>query len=207
MVNYEVSGIYQITNLINGDFYIGQAKNVKRRFITHKSALNNKYHGNPKLQNAYNEYGADKFILIILAKCPIEYLTKLELWFIKNLNPDYNIGYDERVKTAKITNSTRDRTVPQERRDRIANTLRGRKLSLETREKQRQTLSNPILKLQIFNKRRKFTDNDLISAYKYRELGMSFSQISTIVKLSIMTIHRMLDKNRYVELKQKLKII
>lgn len=85
------SGIYKITNLITKDFYIGSAINFYKRKHAHFSTLKTNTHKNPHLQNAYNKYKKENFIFEIIAKCPVEYLLKLEQWFINTQNPHYNI--------------------------------------------------------------------------------------------------------------------
>lgn len=65
----ENSGIYLIMNQINGKGYVGQAVNIEERWKQHKYRLNGQYHGNKHLQNAWNKYGKDNFVFIILEKC------------------------------------------------------------------------------------------------------------------------------------------
>jgi group I intron endonuclease len=55
------SGIYKITNIINGRIYIGSAVRIDRRFKLHLSQLKGNYHINSHLQNSFNEYGIDNF--------------------------------------------------------------------------------------------------------------------------------------------------
>jgi len=63
-------GIYQITNKINGNVYIGSAcDSFNKRWSEHKSTLNNNKHRNSHLQNAWNKYGANNFSFIVLARC------------------------------------------------------------------------------------------------------------------------------------------
>jgi group I intron endonuclease len=45
-----------------------------------------------KLTRAAQKYGENNFSFEIIATCPIEYVLKLEQWFITNLNPQYNIA-------------------------------------------------------------------------------------------------------------------
>lgn len=77
------SGIYCITNIKNGKKYIGQSLNINKRLWHHKSDLKNNKHINKHLQSSYNKYGADNFIVEILAECPPNELDKLERKFIK----------------------------------------------------------------------------------------------------------------------------
>lgn len=85
------SGVYQIRNIVNNKIYIGSSNDLRIRFISHKSLLKNNRHFNIYLQNAYNKYGKDNFIFEIIAVCPVEYIIKLEQWFLDKLKPDYNI--------------------------------------------------------------------------------------------------------------------
>jgi group I intron endonuclease len=55
------SGIYKITNKVNGKFYIGSSKNIKERWKQHRSDLKSGSHSNPHLQNSYNKYGKKNF--------------------------------------------------------------------------------------------------------------------------------------------------
>ena len=45
-----VSGIYKITNLLNGKVYVGQSQNVFERKIQHFTALRNGNHENREMQ-------------------------------------------------------------------------------------------------------------------------------------------------------------
>lgn len=72
------SGIYKITNSVNGKFYIGSAKDIDYRWEDHKQYLNGGYHINPKLQNAWNFYGGDKFLFEIVEETSSEKTVLLE---------------------------------------------------------------------------------------------------------------------------------
>ena len=54
-------GIYTITNLINGKFYLGSSNNLAKRKREHIWALRKNEHNNPHLQNAFNKYGEKSF--------------------------------------------------------------------------------------------------------------------------------------------------
>ena len=45
-----ISGIYKITNLLNGKVYVGQSQNVFERKIQHFTALRNGNHENHEMQ-------------------------------------------------------------------------------------------------------------------------------------------------------------
>jgi group I intron endonuclease len=91
------SGIYKITNTINGKFYIGSSKNIEFRWNDHKQYLRGNYHVNPKLQNAWNKYGEDKFIFEILEETESsqEILFDRENYYLSTLKPyERTVGYN-----------------------------------------------------------------------------------------------------------------
>jgi len=61
------SGVYKITNTINGRFYIGSAANsFCKRFSEHRSTLKMGKHRNRLLQEDWNTFGERVFIFEIL---------------------------------------------------------------------------------------------------------------------------------------------
>lgn len=56
------SGVYKITNIKNGKFYIGSSIDINTRWRRHKSDLRNENHPNLYLQRAWNKYGERYFI-------------------------------------------------------------------------------------------------------------------------------------------------
>jgi group I intron endonuclease len=60
------SGIYKITNIINGNFYIGSSSNIQKRRQKHFRYLRNGRHENKHLQNAFSKYGELAFVFEII---------------------------------------------------------------------------------------------------------------------------------------------
>lgn len=58
--------IYQITNMVNGKYYIGSAESFARREWQHKYELKKGTHKNPRLQAAWNKYGPEAFVFEVL---------------------------------------------------------------------------------------------------------------------------------------------
>jgi len=62
--------IYRITNMANGHYYIGSAESFARREWQHKYDLKRGAHKNPRLQAAWNKYGADMFVFEVIEEVP-----------------------------------------------------------------------------------------------------------------------------------------
>lgn len=90
-MDLKFSGIYCIKNTLNGKFYLGSSVNIYDRRKRHFSDLNRNAHCNKILQNSWNRYGSENFKFEVLAKCPKEYLHKLEQWFLDTQKPEFNI--------------------------------------------------------------------------------------------------------------------
>lgn len=61
-----IFGIYGIFNTGKQSVYIGSSNNIYKRWIEHRSLLNNNKHHCSHLQNAWNKYGGDAFEFRIL---------------------------------------------------------------------------------------------------------------------------------------------
>lgn len=87
-----ISGIYKITNIVTGDFYIGSSKNIKRRWKDHrKITTRNKYNSYPLYKDMIL-YGLGNFKFEILEECENSLLKKLEYEYFLKLKPKYNIS-------------------------------------------------------------------------------------------------------------------
>ncbi len=128
------SGIYRIKNIYNNKFYIGSSKNLHFRKLDHFSALRRNAHSNSKLQNSWNKYGEPNFVFEVLVKTPVEYLLKVEKWFIDTQKPHYNLAMISDTLTLIHSEETRNkfREIARNRiisQDRINNGIRSRNAS------------------------------------------------------------------------------
>lgn len=80
--NNQICGIYCIENIDTNKKYIGQSRNVYKRWIDHKYALARNIHDNDYLQKAWNKYGEDRFVFYIVEECLIEQLNDKEVYYI-----------------------------------------------------------------------------------------------------------------------------
>ena len=85
-------GIYKITNVKNGDCYIGQSIDIGRRWRSHLSCHSREgTHYEYYLYRAFRKYGVDNFKFEVLEECPVELLTEREQWYYDKMKPSYNI--------------------------------------------------------------------------------------------------------------------
>lgn len=93
----KISGIYIITCLVNGKYYIGKSVDTRKRLNEHKRELRNNIHSNEHLQNSYNIHSKENFTFELLEEYPNEgfILFSMEHYWATILNVhDRNFGYN-----------------------------------------------------------------------------------------------------------------
>ncbi len=108
------SGIYMWTNLENGKFYLGSAKNLETRLkayynVNHLARETNRY-----INRALLKWGYSSFSLTILEYCSVNDLIKREQYYLDQLNPQYNI--------CRTAGSTLGKLHSSEAKDKISKT-------------------------------------------------------------------------------------
>ena len=91
MKENKISGVYKITNIITGDFYIGSSKDIKLRWNIHKTPYTIKKHPNVKLYKAMSQYGRDNFTIEVIEET--DNLREREQYWIEQLKPVYNVKF------------------------------------------------------------------------------------------------------------------
>lgn len=93
-------GIYKITNNINNKCYIGQSRNIEKRWENHKYS-NLDY----PLYKAFRKYGIQNFTFEIIERCSVDDLNLKETYWIKYYCPEYNqtAGGDFKIVPQKLT--------------------------------------------------------------------------------------------------------
>lgn len=89
--------VYKITNTATNDIYVGATTNFYHRKATHESFLKKNMHPNPRLQEAFNKYGADAFLVEILEIVDdVSVLNDREQYYCDLLKPAYCIRINVR---------------------------------------------------------------------------------------------------------------
>lgn len=118
-------GIYVITNKINNKKYVGQSQDISSEWLKyHLRKLRKGKHHNIYLQNSWNKHGEINFTHEILEICKVEELSKLEIYYIKELRTHhtlmgYNISWGGEAPM-------RDRKHTQESKDKISKSIGGK---------------------------------------------------------------------------------
>lgn len=86
----KISGVYKITNMVTGDFYIGSSKDVKLRLASHKWPSKWNQHPNNPMYLDMDRYGVDSFEFQVIAEVKPEQLKETEQKFIEMMKPTYN---------------------------------------------------------------------------------------------------------------------
>lgn len=92
----QISGIYCITNQINGKVYIGLSKDCYRRWNDHKDGARNhrrKEDEDKPLYKAMRKYGIENFTFEIIEQCDESLLKEREIYWIEQYD-SYRTGYN-----------------------------------------------------------------------------------------------------------------
>lgn len=91
-----MTGIYKITNQVNGKIYVGQAVDIQKRWKRHRSVYKNPkareydYH----IYRGFRAYGIDNFKFEIIEECLESELNDREKYWIAYYD-SYRNGYNE----------------------------------------------------------------------------------------------------------------
>lgn len=133
------SGIYKITNKINGKFYIGSSIGIKGRLSHHKNSLIRGDHHSRHLQRAWKKYGENNFVFEIIEHIEdCNLLLEREQFYLDTLKPwkkeiGYNISPTAEsclgiIRTEKTKQKLRDintgKTVSEETKTKISKGLK-----------------------------------------------------------------------------------
>lgn len=131
------TGVYKITNLVDGKVYVGSSStDLTDRITTHKRELNKKEHANRYLQRAWDKYGEQSFSFEVVLLCKPEICLKEEQKYMDLYRSyDYNFGYN----LCPTAGSSKGVKLSEETCKKISESKKGvfvgRKVSEETRKK------------------------------------------------------------------------
>lgn len=150
------SGIYKIINLLNGHIYIGQSKNIYKRYHQHhKYEYKNEQRSDFHLYQAMRKYGLHNFMIEVVELCSEDILDEREQYWIQYYN-SFKEGYNMTEGGQNFSSNI---------------------FSEETKNKRKQTLElNSSLKGEN-HPRAKISDNEVILIRQRYKDGESVSQI------------------------------
>jgi len=122
------SGIYKIVNKVDGKYYVGSSKNIRKRWVEHKRRLLNNDHHNDHLQNTFNKHGIDIFDFMLVELVDINNLKRIEQKYLDIAKTEQDKCYNLNFESSGGDLSTYSKI-------KISNALKGRKLSQQTRDK------------------------------------------------------------------------
>lgn len=144
------SGIYAITNTVNGKVYVGSAVNIASRWRAHLSQLRRGTHHSGHLQAAWIKYGETAFSFTVLEYVPDQscLLREEDKWISIFKSADHGNGYNicpkagsqlgagrSRESKEKMSASAKGRVKSADHQEAINRALRGRRLSEECKAK------------------------------------------------------------------------
>ena len=92
-----MTGIYLITNTINGKYYVGQSIDIEKRWHNHKKDYYNPNSSSYKtyFYQALRKYGVKNFSFAVIEECKEEELNEKEIYWIHTLSANNReIGYN-----------------------------------------------------------------------------------------------------------------
>ena len=133
------SGIYKITNTVNGKYYIGSAVSINRRWNVHRSQLRSGKHHSIVLQRAWDKYGESAFKFSVVEYVDRDRLLETEQKYIDALNPcDSSVGYNISKMASAVClkgadNPNYGKPMSDAQKEKLRQALLGHEVSKETR--------------------------------------------------------------------------
>lgn len=105
-----MSGIYQIRNIVNNHFYIGSAVDLLRRKTRHFQQLRDLKHINSKLSDATVEFGLYNFVFEVIELCEKNECLKIEQnWLNKYFGEPYFYNKNPKASGIEFTDEIRQK--------------------------------------------------------------------------------------------------
>lgn len=133
IASMDISGVYCVTNRVDGLVYIGKSTGVKRREHQERCACKpdakHPEKANVHLRKAVLKYGIENFTWEVIQKCEVQELLEVESFFI-NLYKSYDRKYGYNVERAAAGENVRS----EETKRKISSKLKGIKFSNEHKQ-------------------------------------------------------------------------
>lgn len=126
-----MKGLYKITNLTTGKFYIGSSTNIKNRWSDHRRCLRDNNHCNSHLQNSWNKYTESDFVFEVFNV--VDKDTTLEQ--IRELEQKVLDSIEDWTACFNIARNVDNSFMSEETKLKISRANVGRKLSEEFKQK------------------------------------------------------------------------
>lgn len=150
------SGIYKITNLLNGRVYIGQSKDIYVRYNSHhKYEYKNENRADFQLYQAFKKYGLDNFSIEVVELCPSDELNDKEIYWIEYYN-SFKQGYNMTAGGSNFSPNIH---------------------SVETEQKRRQTREKTQSLVGENHPRAKLTNEEVLNIRQRYSIGESMQSI------------------------------
>lgn len=154
-------GIYKIINVVNNKFYVGSAVDFTKRKRRHWWALRSQKHANKHLQSAWNKYGEQAFVFVVVEDLleGSDIIAAENVWLKECVGKDYcyNLATDATAPTrgwfgeknpmwgkrfshtdeakARISKASKERVQTEEEKVKRRKSLQGRIVTVSTRAK------------------------------------------------------------------------
>jgi group I intron endonuclease len=135
--------IYRITNKLNGKHYVGQTKDLEKRWKTHVQSAESGF--GHLLHSAIRKYGSTNFEFVLIENCEDNLANELEKkWILhyESFGKGYNLttGGDceferSEITIQKMSESKKGHEVSEETKEKIGKANRGRIRTKKVREK------------------------------------------------------------------------
>lgn len=206
----KVCGIYAIVNLINHKRYIGSSINTRKRWYGHKLHLRKNKHHSAHLQNAWNKYGEDSFIFVVLEECNESELIQREQFYLDHL-ADYNasptagnctgVKHSDATKSRHSARMLRLMATNPSFVEHITTLSKGRPKSEGWKktmsEKMKGSKKSKDHVLNMSRARAELSSSDVLHICELRKSGMSVKAIAEKIGVGFACVQRLLDGKSY----------
>lgn len=130
------SGIYKITNKLNGKVYIGKTKHFQKRYVSYKGAYKKEDTRkiNQYFLNSIKKNGPENFTFEVVEICHLDCLAERELhWMIEYRSTEGEFGYNLRMdsSTGMITHPSTSKKVSERIKKEYGEGIRSREAIAE----------------------------------------------------------------------------